>query len=75
MKQHQLEKLRPEYCRDDLGHGVRGKYMETFRSGTNLVLLQPDVAKAFPTEEAVNDTLRPFMYADDGPVDARTGGE
>ena len=70
MKQHQLEKLRPEYCRDDLGHGVRGKYMETFRSGTNLVLLQSDVAKAFPTEEAVDDALRSFMNAGKLPVDA-----
>jgi len=53
------DELRPEY---DLGEllkeGVRGKYAERFREGTNLVLLAPDVAGAFPTEEAVNDALR-----------------
>ena len=53
MKKAKRDELRPEYCREDLGPGVRGKYLESYRSGTNLVLLQPDVAKAFPTEEAV----------------------
>jgi len=51
--------LRGEY---DLGQllksGVQGKYAERFREGTNLVLLAPDVAEAFPTAEAVNETLR-----------------
>ena len=69
MEKANLAELRPEYCREDLGPGVRGKYMETFRSGTNLVLLQPDVAKAFPTAQAVNDALRSFMNAEDGPAD------
>lgn len=41
-----------------LKDGVRGKYSERYRAGTNLVLLDPDVAKAFPSEEAVNETLR-----------------
>jgi len=53
------DELRPEY---DLGPllktGVRGKYAERFQEGTNLVLLAPDVAEAFPTAEAVNETLR-----------------
>ena len=75
MKKANSAELRPEYCREDLGPGVLGKYLDTFRSGTNLVLLQPDVAKAFPTEEAVNDTLRSFMNAEDGPIDARKGGD
>jgi len=38
--------------------GVRGKYAERFREGTNLVLLEPDVAKAFPDAQAVNEALR-----------------
>lgn len=42
---------------------VRGKYLESFRSGTNVVLLHPDVAKAFPTEEAVNNALRSILDA------------
>ncbi len=55
----QNDDLRPEY---DLGPllktGVQGKYAARFREGTNLVLLAPDVAEAFPTAEAVNETLR-----------------
>jgi hypothetical protein len=51
--------LRPEY---DLGQllkgGVRGKYAKRYHAGTNLVLLDPDVRKAFPSERAVNETLR-----------------
>jgi hypothetical protein len=54
-----VDDLRPEY---DLGQllkaGVQGKYADRYREGTNLVLLAPDVAEAFPTEEAVNQTLR-----------------
>ena len=52
------DELRPEYRREDLGEGVRGKYLEAYRAGTNLVLLSPEVAKVFPTEESVNDALR-----------------
>jgi len=37
---------------------VQGKYAQRYREGTNLVLLAPDVAEAFPTAEAVNETLR-----------------
>jgi hypothetical protein len=55
----QNDDLRPQY---DLGQllpaGVQGKYAKRFREGTNLVLLAPDVAEAFPTAEAVNETLR-----------------
>jgi hypothetical protein len=51
--------LRPEYdLHELLKDGVRGKYVERYRSGTNLVLLEPDVAKAFPNEKAVNEALR-----------------
>jgi hypothetical protein len=61
MRKAKVDELRPEYRREDLGPGVRGKYLKAYRSGTNLVLLNPDVAKAFPTEEAVNDALRALM--------------
>jgi hypothetical protein len=50
--------LRPEYRRADLGKGVRGKYYREYMKGTNLVLLRPEVAQAFPTSEAVNDALQ-----------------
>ena len=56
-----MHQLRPEYRREDLGTGVRGKYLDAFRAGTNLVLLNADVAKAFPTEDSVNKALRSLM--------------
>ena len=61
MSKAKSDELRPEYHREDLGPGVRGKYFESYRKGTNLVLLSPDVAKAFPTEDAVNDALRSLI--------------
>jgi hypothetical protein len=53
------DELRPEYdLKELLKGGIRGKYAERYRAGTNLVLLDRDVAQAFPTEKAVNDALR-----------------
>lgn len=49
--------LRKEYRREELGPGVRGKYYRDYMKGTNLVLLRPEVAQAFPTSDAVNDAL------------------
>lgn len=51
------EDMRTEYRRADLGKGVRGKYFERVSKGSNLVLLNDKVAKAFPTPEAVNNAL------------------
>lgn len=51
------DEIRPEYRREDLGKGVRGKYLDRVSKGTNLVLLDDRVAKAFPTGEAVNEAL------------------
>ena len=53
--------MRPEYRREDLGKGVRGKYYKEYTKGTNLVLLSPDVAAAFPTADAVNEALRTLI--------------
>jgi len=50
--------LRPEYDFSELKGHERGKYVERYREGTNLVLLDPDVAAAFPDAKAVNDALR-----------------
>ena len=50
--------IRPEY---DFSGGVRGKYAERFRSGTNLVLLEPEVAEAFPDSRSVNEALRALL--------------
>ena len=55
------DELRPEYSRADLKNRVRGKYLAEYRSGTNLVLLDPDVAKIYPTAEAVNAALRQLV--------------
>lgn len=54
--------LRPEYdMKTLLKGGVRGKYAKRYRAGTNLVLLEPDVARAFPNEKAVNEALKLVM--------------
>lgn len=56
------DELRPEYdLKSLLKGGVRGKYAKRYRKGTNLVLLEPEVAKAFPNEKSVNDALRLVM--------------
>ena len=58
-KDETSNELRPEYdLADLLKKGGRGKYSKRFEQGTNLVLLSPDIAKAFPTDEAVNEALR-----------------
>jgi len=56
------DELRPEYDMHELLRGgVQGKYVDRYRAGTNLVLLDPDVAQAFPDETAVNEALRLVM--------------
>jgi hypothetical protein len=57
MKKAKRDELRPEYHREDLGKGVRGKYLKAYRAGTNLVLLKPEIAAVFPTDKAVNEAL------------------
>ncbi len=52
------DELRPEYDFSTLKGGVRGKYYRRARAGTNLVLLDPDVARVFPDAKSVNQTLR-----------------
>ena len=49
--------LRPEYDISTLRGGVRGKYYKQATTGTNLVLLEPDVAQAFPDSSSVNRAL------------------
>ena len=56
------DELRPEYDFASMKGGVRGKYLERYRSGTNLALLAPDVRAAFPTDESVNEALRSMMH-------------
>jgi hypothetical protein len=49
--------LLPEYDFSQMKGGVQGKYVERYREGTNLVLLDPDVAAAFPDAKAVNNAI------------------
>lgn len=56
-KAKEKDEMRSEYRIEDLGKGVRGKFYEEFKEEHNLVLLKPEVAKAFPSEEAVNQAL------------------
>ena len=56
------DELRPEYdLKSLLKGGVRGKYAKRYHAGTNRVLLEPEVAKAFPNEKAVNEALKLVM--------------
>jgi hypothetical protein len=57
------DELRPDYdLHTLLKDGVRGKYAARYREGANLVLLEPDVARAFPDEAAVNEALRLLIH-------------
>ena len=54
------DEMRPEY---DLRGGVRGKYYKQYKEGTNVVLLEPDVAAVFRDSESVNQALRVLIKA------------
>jgi hypothetical protein len=54
-KNQEADELRPEY---DFTGGVRGKHYSAYQAGTNVVLLDADVAKAFPDSSSVNRALR-----------------
>jgi hypothetical protein len=57
------DELRPEYDLNSLlKDAARGKYAQQYEEGTNLVLLDPDVAEAFSTAEAVNEALRLVLH-------------
>jgi len=58
VKSEITDELRPEYKRSDFGEIVRGKYANRIKEETNVVLLDPDIAQAFPNDEAVNKALR-----------------
>jgi hypothetical protein len=67
------DELRPEYDLSELlKEGTRGKYAEQYKKGTNLVLLAPDVARAFPNEAAVNEALRLVMRMAQLPIEKQT---
>jgi hypothetical protein len=53
--------IRPDYDFAAMQGGVRGKHYEQYREGTNVVLIEPDLAAAFPAEDAVNEALRGIL--------------
>jgi hypothetical protein len=53
--------MRAEYGDRDLGPGVRGKHYEGYLKSHNVVVLEPEVAEAFPTDKAVNDALKSLI--------------
>lgn len=53
-----LGEMRAEY---DFSHGVRGKYAKAYARGTNLVALEPEVAREFPDSRSVNEALRSLL--------------
>jgi len=57
------DEIRPEYDFSKMKLVGRGIYAERYRSGTNLVLLEPDVRKAFPDDESLNAALRAIAKA------------
>jgi hypothetical protein len=56
-----VDELRPEYDFASMHGGVRGKYVDRVRKGTNIVLIEPEVAAAFPTDLAVNEALKGML--------------
>jgi hypothetical protein len=55
---HRSDDLRPEYDVSAFKHGVRGKYYKRAIAGSNLVLIEPDLASVFPDTASVNRALR-----------------
>lgn len=53
--------LRDEYPEDLIRSGVRGRYAQRHREGTNIVLIDPDLHALFPDSEAVNRALREYV--------------
>ena len=56
-----VDDLRAEYTRSDFDELVRGKYAARLAAETNVVVLEPEVAKAFPNDKAVNEALRGLL--------------
>src|SRR5206468_7813790 len=68
------DELRPEYDLSKLTGGVRGKHYKRATAGTTLVLLEPDVAEAFPDGRTVNEVLRAVAKVARRQADATGGG-
>jgi hypothetical protein len=62
MKKRRSSRAAPEMRAEyDFSGGVRGKYAERYRLGVNVILLEPELAAAFPDSKSVNDALRALL--------------
>ena len=61
MNQIENDDLRPEYPAELIRSGIRGKYAKRFKTGSNVVVIDPDLSDAFPNSEAVNEALRDYL--------------
>ncbi len=55
------DELRPEYPKELIKSGVRGKYAKRYREDSNVVLIEPDLHKLFPDSASVNRALREYL--------------
>ena len=53
--------MKKEYDLSSLGKGVRGKYLDRYNEGTNVVVIDPELSKDFPNTKSVNDALREVL--------------
>jgi hypothetical protein len=53
-----IPEMRAEY---NFSGGVRGKYADRYQRGVNVVLIEPELVKAFPDSKSVNDALRALL--------------
>lgn len=59
------DELRPEYDLSELKRGVKGKYAQRYKEGTNLILSESDVAEVFQDNDSVNEALRLLIKISD----------
>ena len=57
----EVDEMRAEYRREDLGSLVRGKYAARYAKSTNVVVIDPSLTRVFPNSEAVNEALRSLL--------------
>jgi len=61
MNPNDKDEMREEYSTDIIRSGVRGKYAQRYHEGSNVVVIDPDLSKAFPNADAVNQALREVL--------------
>ena len=61
MSSTKQDDMKDEYLEELIRSGVRGKYAKQYRAGSNVVVIEPDLAHACPNAKAVNDALRKYL--------------